>query len=120
VNKDNKVSATNAIVFVPNAVMGTIKSPYNIEYIKPNTTEVNAYPNPFVNDVTLEFNSTIQGTAYLSIYNEQTQLIDTKQINVTKGMNRYIYHANQANMGNYLIFKVDVGDQHFTKLIFKL
>jgi hypothetical protein len=120
VNKDSKVSATNSIVFVPNTVMGTIKSPYNIEYIKPSSSEMNAYPNPFINNVTLEFNSTIQGTAYLSIYNEQTQLIETKQINVAKGMNRYIYQANQANMGNYLIFKVDVGDQHFTKLVFKL
>jgi hypothetical protein len=120
VNKDTKVTATNTIVFVPNAVIGTIKNPYNIEYIKPNTTEVNAYPNPFVNDLTLEFNSTIQGIAYISIYNEQTQLVDSKQINVIKGMNRYIYHANQSNLGNYLIFKVDVGDQHFTKLVFKL
>jgi hypothetical protein len=118
-NSSETVTASNNIIFTPNNVLGSIKSPYLLDVNKSTSLELNAYPNPFISDVTIEFNADINGEAVFNIYNDQTKLIESKVINVTKGLNKFKYHVSKAAIGNYIVFKVDVGEKHYTKLLIK-
>jgi hypothetical protein len=117
--KDQVVNATTALTFKSNSVVGSLETPLKLNVPEELALELNTYPNPFINDVTIEFTSDINGTAIFNIYNDQSRIIESKQINVTKGLNKYKYHASKAAMGNYLVFKVEVGNKVYTKVVIK-
>jgi len=119
ISDNQSAFATNSIYFKANDVLGSLATPIQLTASEKVVLELNAYPNPFMNDLTIEFTSDIDGIASLEIYNDQTRLIESKQITVSKGLNKYKYHSSKAAIGNYLVFKLEVGNRLYTKLILK-
>jgi hypothetical protein len=58
--KGNEVeTANNKIVFSSNTVLGTLQAPYEFAISNQSSLAFNVYPNPFINDVTIEFDTDI-------------------------------------------------------------
>lgn len=119
INSKSKANAVGTIQFATNSLLGSLQNPYQINIAKKANYELTAYPNPFASVLNIEFVSDVKGVANLYIYNDQSRLLEVKQINVTKGHNSYTYHASSAIKGNYFVFKVDVGDRIYTKVVIK-
>jgi hypothetical protein len=118
--KDNEATPiSNKIVFNSNSVLGTLQTPYEFTISKQAALSFNAYPNPFINDVTVEFDANMNGIATINIYNDQSRVIESKQINVIKGRNKYNYHSNKAVIGNYIVIRVEVDNNIYSKVILK-
>jgi hypothetical protein len=117
---NTKDNAAGTIQFVSNSMLGSLQNPYQFNLTKKIGYELVTYPNPFVSILKLDFASDIRGAANLSIYDDQSRLLEVRKINVSKGFNTYTYQANSALKGNYFVFKVDVGDRIYTKVVIKL
>lgn len=117
---NSKVNAAGVIQFASNSMLGTLENPYQFNLPKKTSNELVAFPNPFVTSLKLEFSSDIRGAANLYIYDDQSRLLEVRKINVTKGFNSYTYQANSALKGNYFVFKLEVGDRIYTKVVIKL
>jgi len=60
-------------------------------------------PNPTSNNTTVTFNSIIEGTGTLNIYDIAGRVVDSKQIDLIKGNNSYTFNVSNYNNGLYFI-----------------
>jgi hypothetical protein len=117
---NTKLNTVGTIHFASNSIIGTIQNPYLFSLPKRMSKELVVYPNPFITVLNMEFSSEVRGTANLYIYDDHSRLLEVRKINVSKGYNKYTYHANSALKGNYFVFKLEVGNHIYTKVVIKL
>lgn len=68
------------------------------------------YPNPFANEITLEFKSDTEGTAKLSITSLSGEKLFEDQMNVTQGNNQFLRSYASLNTGIYIL-SIDYEDE---------
>lgn len=111
-------NASNVISFATNALIGTLTEPYQFRFMKEGEAGLYTYPNPFTNELTLEFWSDIVGSAEIQIVDMLARPVDTKQVQVVKGMNAVKYNAAKMSFGSYIV-KVSSGENVYTKTVIK-
>jgi len=72
------------------------------------------YPNPASEFVHLRFNSTMEGTVNVQIFNTTGQLIKLSAIKITKGYNQVKIAVNDINHGMYFV-RINKGELNMTK-----
>ncbi|MCH2022444.1 MAG: T9SS type A sorting domain-containing protein [Saprospiraceae bacterium] len=93
---DQTVNSSSAIL--------TVTSPISISYINnENIFDLNVYPNPCENDITLEFYSTTNEIASYKISNLLGQILLKKQIKSISGRNSLKLNMDDLPKGIYLI-----------------
>lgn len=112
------INASNVISFATNALLGTLTEPYQFKFMKEGEAGLYTYPNPFTNELTLEFWSNQEGTADIQIVDMLARPVDTKQVSVVKGMNAVKYNAAKMSFGSYIV-KVSSGENVYTKTVIK-
>ncbi|MFN4083926.1 MAG: GEVED domain-containing protein [Bacteroidia bacterium] len=76
----------------------------SVNNYEPNEDKLNAYPNPFNNDVQLEIFSTKDLSAELVITDIQGRMIATRKYNINNGLNVVnIFELNDAKAGVYFV-----------------
>jgi hypothetical protein len=69
-SKDQVVNATNALIFKSNAVIGSLDSPLQLTVPEELTLELNTYPNPFIDKLTIGFSATSTKPTFVAIYDQ--------------------------------------------------
>ncbi len=90
---------TRDFEFKNNGVMGTLKEPVVLELFK---NGIKLYPNPFEDDLTLDFNVSEAQTITVQLFSLTNQLVLTNEISVEEGLNSYQLKTELATGVYYL------------------
>lgn len=90
---------TRDFEFKNNGVMGTLKEPIVLELFE---NGIKLYPNPFEDDLTLDFNVSEAQTITVQLFSLTNQLLLTKEISVDEGLNSYQLKTELATGVYYL------------------
>lgn len=97
----------------------TIHSEVGINGFDQPDASFNLFPNPFQNDLTLEFNAVSSGNAYFLIYDELGRIVFSTQILISQGLNKHGFNLPQLDRGGYsYLLKSD--KQKISGKLFKL
>lgn len=118
-NSSTSITANNLIVFTANNVIGSLGNPYVFNISNVDQIGYNILPNPFVNNINIYFNTNQNGLANITIFDNQLNVLDTKQMSVFKGKNAINYDLSRLNIVNYIVVKINVDGKIFSKIIFK-
>lgn len=110
--------ASNVITFASNQLVGSLQEPYQFKFVKEGMSGLYTYPNPFSNELTIEFWSDQEGTSDIQIFDLLARAVDSKQVHVVKGMNSVKYNTGKMTFGSYVV-KVSAGDRVYTKTVMK-
>ena len=79
--------------------------------VSTTSSDFNVYPNPAVNNFTVNFSSTVATVGTLKLYNLAGQLISEEMINVTEGANYYeVELASKSINANMIVVEVKYND----------
>ena len=82
-------------------------------------TAVRAYPNPATDVLTLEINASMASEMNVSFYNITGQMVMSKTVNVTTGVNSTKINVNELESGVYFCSVTANGFNKAVKVIVK-
>lgn len=95
----SKNATANTFSFKPNNVIGTVAKPIILEELLDN---INVFPNPFENDLTIKVDVVERQEATIQLYNMSSQLLFEKKLRVENGIN-WLKISPKVAAGTYLI-----------------
>ena len=93
-NGNEKVATQQEFTFKGNDILGNTREPIILTLFE---NGVNIHPNPFENEINLDFNVENVETVTVQIFNISNQLIHSKVLNISEGINSYKLKTNLSS-----------------------
>ena len=100
---NKEVSTSTSLVYVPDALYGTVKTPLIIEEDTLIKATFSAAPNPFTDYVNVDFQATSSGEAILYVFDVNNREITSQQIMIEEGENVTNIQFEQLPRGTYIL-----------------
>ncbi len=78
------------------------------------------YPNPFQDEVTIEFTATSNEPVTISMYNLLGQVIFTAEVDVTYGLNTYTIDTERSLAEGFYVVELRKGDQSYLEKLLRV
>ena len=116
-NGERKLSKTE-LLFIPDAVYGSLNTPMLIEDDLMIKTSFDAFPNPFINKITVGFKASTTGTANVYVYDLNNREIACVPKEVSLGENTLEIQLNNLVPGTYIL-QLHMNGSVYSKLLLK-
>lgn len=101
--EEDETLSNFSLVYVPDALYGTINTPVLIDVDTLIEATFNAAPNPFVNFINIAFKASSHGWSEVSIYDINNRNIKSKELKVVEGDNALRIEIDQVPKGTYIL-----------------
>ena len=115
---DKEVPTSTSLVFVPDALYGTVKTPLIIEEDTLIRATFSAAPNPFTDYVNVDFKATSSGEAILYVFDVNNREITAQNITIVEGENKANIQFQQLPRGTYVL-QLRFNGKTYSKLLIK-
>ena len=116
-NGERKLSKTE-LLFIPDAVYGSLNTPMLIEDDLTIKASFDAFPNPFINKITVGFKASTTGTANVYVYDLNNREIACVPKEVSLGENTLEIQLNNLVPGTYIL-QLHMNGSVYSKLLLK-
>ena len=116
-NGERKLSKTE-LLFIPDAIYGSLNTPLLIEDDLMIKASFDAFPNPFINKITVGFKASTTGTANVYVYDLNNREIACVPKEVSLGENTLEIQLNNLVPGTYIL-QLHMNGSVYSKLLLK-
>ena len=118
VQGDKEVPSSTSLVFVPDAIYGSVNTPLIIEEDALIKATFNAAPNPFKAYVSVDFEATSSGAAMLYVFDMNNREITSQKIAIEEGENNANIQFEQLPRGTYVL-QLHFNGNTYSKILIK-
>ncbi|MGB1444839.1 MAG: LamG-like jellyroll fold domain-containing protein [Flavobacteriaceae bacterium] len=115
---DKEVPTSTSLVFVADALYGTVNTPLIIEEDTLIRATFYAAPNPFTDYVNVDFQATTSGSAILYVFDVNNREITAQNITIVEGENSARIQFEQLPRGTYIL-QLRFNGNTYSKLLIK-
>ena len=110
--------AKTSLIFVPDGLYGSIQSPIYIEDDRLIKSSFNAYPNPFIDRIQLEFRSGSTGEALIQVFDINQREVTAAMLMVKEGVNSLDLPLPAVPSGTYVL-QLHLNGSIYSKILLK-